>query len=1183
VFEERGSPAPPPLGDSSADSGRAVDSIFIVGMFASGIDLLGQALSRLGLTVVGGVGDGGSSADLFSLNERLMAEAGGRDGVPRAAPSELVRVLAPWKRQAKVTMASTLTSRPAADEAIPIVWSDPRLSFLTPFWVNALDVTPAVVLIHRRPDDVALTDIPEARSVDRRMEWWDRYNRAALVVCSEYPSLVLSYEDLVSQPKAVVAEVLEFLETVGLRVEGDIGRAAELIETKEASQSAGKAEWPKVSQRQRTLDRLLTQLDGMSGTRMQRELSNLVELTSEFYDEDYYAESCGLPYTREERHWFDFFGRMAEWIVGQLQPATLLDVGCAIGMLVEALRERGVDAHGIDISNWAISQVPDALSQFCRVGSITEEIPGHYDLITCIEVLEHLPPSLAEASIANMCRHADMVLFSSTPDDFDEPTHLNVEPTSYWSTLFLRCGFLRDFEFDASQVVAPHAVLFRRRESDMENVVAEYERMFWNTTSGIRDRLSETVDEYGKLADVYQSLSGEVDALRAEIDRSKQEAERLNASLENEQRRRSAENLASYGRVRDLESSQRIMVATLSSRESELEALQNTKTFRYTARLRRVYGRLLRRGATESSPAAPPVSAEGTYKRWIEMFDTLDQPSRERISSNVSKMRTQPLITILMPVYDPPLDYLRAAVDSVRNQIYENWELCIADDCSTNQDVVRFLEECAQADPRIRVARRSVNGHISAASNTALELANGEWVATLDHDDVLAEHALALVALTLADHADLGLVYSDSDSLDASERRTGPYFKPDFDPLLLVGQNFVNHLCVVRRDLISAVSGYREGYEGSQDWDLVLRVSEFLRPEQVAHIPHVLYHWRSHAGSTASLLSTKPYAIEAGRRAVVDHLERTGRRAEVSRVGKYGHMRVSWELPDPAPLVSIIIPTRDGRLLQRCIDSLLDFTVYPKFEIMVVDNSSETFPTLRSLRQYEDQDDRITVVRDERPFNFAALNNRAARLVSGDAICLLNDDTEVISGEWLAEMVGQLVQPGIGAVGAKLYYDDGRIQHAGVALGVGGVAGHLYRMTDRLSSGYYGQLQLARRVSAVTAACMVVRREAWEKVNGFDEVNLPVAYNDVDLCLRLRDAGWEIAWTPHAELFHHESISRGPDTGRADAYAREVAYMQMRWGSTGLRNDPYYNPNLTMDLEDLSFAWPPRASYDRDL
>ena len=620
--------------------------------------------------------------------------------------------------------------------------------------------------------------------------------------------------------------------------------------------------------------------------------------------------------------------------------------------------------------------------------------------------------------------------------------------------------------------------------------------------------------------------------------------------------------------------------AILAARDAELAAVLNTKTFRYSTKLRGLYGRLRRRKVVVEAGHPLMHPPDGTYQMWIDLYDTRDDEARRRIESQLRALAHRPKISVIMPVYNTPVHLLRSAIDSVRHQIYPEWELCIADDCSTDEAVVQLLTECAASDPRIKVVRRQENGHISAASNSALSVATGQWVAPVDHDDLLSEHALALVAMGISEHPGVGLIYSDEDKLDEAGQRRDPFFKPDFDPLLLAGQNYISHLSVFRKNLVDRVGGYREGYEGSQDWDLTLRVSETLTADQVLHIPHVLYHWRAHRESTASLVSTKPYAIEAGRHAVQDHMARTGRSARVVRMGRLGHNRVRWELPEPAPRVSIIVPTRDGRLLQRCIDSLLDFTMYPNFDVVVVDNSSRTYPTLSWL---EGHDDRLTVLRDERPFNYAAINNYAVARTSGDVVCLLNDDTEVISGEWLTEMVSQLFQPGVGAVGAKLYYDDGRIQHAGVVLGIGGVAGHAHRMTDRVSMGYFGNLQLAHRMSAVTAACIVVRREAWDQVGGLDEENLPIAFNDVDFCLRLREAGWEIVWTPHAELLHHESISRGPDNQgpRAEAFAREVLYMEKRWGFEGLRKDPYYNPNLSLNAEDYTLAWPPRASTTR--
>jgi GT2 family glycosyltransferase len=490
---------------------------------------------------------------------------------------------------------------------------------------------------------------------------------------------------------------------------------------------------------------------------------------------------------------------------------------------------------------------------------------------------------------------------------------------------------------------------------------------------------------------------------------------------------------------------------------------------------------------------------------------------------------------------------------------------------------VPVLEEYAASDSRVKLVKREENGHISAASNSALSLVTGEWVALLDQDDILTEHALALVALALDTHREAGIVYSDEDKLDETGHRIDPFFKPDFDPLLLLGQNFVSHLGVFRKDLVDRVGGYRVGYEGSQDWDLTLRVSELLDPSQVIHVPHVLYHWRIHASSTASLVSAKPYAVEAGQRAVVDHLTRTHRRARMTYVGQLGFNRVTWDMDGPTPKVNVIVPTRDGPLLPRCIDSVCGLTQYPNFEVLVVDNASSSRPTLEYLRGNEH---RITVIRDERAFNHSALNNRAVSHTTGEVVCLFSDDTEVLSGSWLTEMVSQLQQPGVGAVGAKLFYRDGRVQHAGVVLGIFGIAAHAHRNFDRLATGHFGHLQLARGVSAVTAACAVIRREAWEQIGGLDEVNLPNALNDVDLCLRLSEAGWKIVWTPYAELFHDESTGRDRDSGGPfhNDYDRAAEWMKARWGIEGLRKDPYYNPNLTFDAEDLSVAWPPRVS-----
>jgi glycosyltransferase involved in cell wall biosynthesis len=1164
----RGSP------DERAVSGDAVDGVFVVGMFSSGVELLGDAMTLLGLPRLGGAAEGGEGPrSLEAFNDRLLAGGGSGGERPPAAPVELAHTLAPWLDEARRKMSGVLATAGPGPQPAPWVWADPRLSFLAPFWADALSVRPAVILVHRDPAQVVAAQRGDERA--DTIGWWDRYNRSAIVLCSRYPSLVVDYDDITRHAKTALPGILDFLGGLGVVLDGDAGPAVEFVE-RETSGLDGDGSDPAVLELgHRTLRRLLTELGGTASGDESGSSREIVKVTGEFYDEEYYGQTYdkgGVPYRRDEKVWVDYLAAVADSVVKTLRPATALDVGCAVGMLVEALRDRGVDARGFDLSTWAIGQVPGPLQPYCWVGSVTEEIEGHFDLITCMEMLEHLPPSLAEDSVGNLCRHAEMVLFSSTPDDFDEPTHLNVEPSGYWANLFLRHGFVRDLDFDAS-FISPHAMLFRRGDPDIEGLVESYERALWDTST----RLRSSMDERRRL---HERLT-EADEVHSSRDALQLEVSGLQQSLTNSEQRRAAENMAAFEMVRRFETDQRRLAGLVEVREAELNAVQHTRTFRYTVRLRRLYGYLRRRRVAPAPVAGPAESSGGTYQLWVELFDTLDDGIRQRIEARIRALPERPRISVMMPVYNPPVEMLRSAIDSVRHQIYPDWELCIADDCSTDPLVVQLLEDVVASDDRIKVIRREQNGHISAASNTALSLVTSPWVALLDHDDLLAEHALAMVAMAIVEHPDAGIVYSDEDKLDDQGHRRDPYFKPDFDPLLLLGQNFVSHLSVFRKDLVDRVGGYRLGYEGSQDWDLTLRLSELIRPEQVVHIPHVLYHWRVHAGSTASQVSAKPYAVEAGLRAVTDHLERTGRPAEVSRIGQWGFNRVVWDLPNPPPKVSIVIPTRDGRLLRRCIDSVLAFTIYPNFEVLVVDNSSRSFETLQYLQDY---DQRLTVIRDEQPFNHSAINNDAVARTTGDVVCLLNDDTEVISGEWLTEMVGQLSQPGVGAVGSKLYYADGRIQHAGVILGVHGIAGHAHRNFDRLSVGYFGHLQLAHRMSAVTAACMAVRREAWEQVQGLDAVNLPVVLNDVDFCLRLREAGWDVVWTPNSELFHHESTSRGIDDEgpAAEAFSRAATYMELRWGFAGLRNDPRYNPNLSLDAENFSLAWPPRSPLDAD-
>jgi glycosyltransferase involved in cell wall biosynthesis len=566
------------------------------------------------------------------------------------------------------------------------------------------------------------------------------------------------------------------------------------------------------------------------------------------------------------------------------------------------------------------------------------------------------------------------------------------------------------------------------------------------------------------------------------------------------------------------------------------------------------------------------------YDRWVASFDTRNSATSAALRRQLRAMRRHPLISIVLPVYNPDLKFLRAALDSIRNQIYERWELCVADDASTDPNVRPLLEEMAASDARLKLTFREKNGHISACSNSALELATGEWCALLDQDDAFAEDALALVALEIERHPEAGLIYSDEDKIDENGARSNPFFKPDWNPELFLGQNYINHLGVYRTELLRDVGGFREGFEGSQDYDLALRCIERLRPEQVRHIPRILYHWRMVSGSLAAIPDAKPYAKEAARRALAEHGERTGRPGVVTACPENTEShRVIHALPEPAPLVSIIIPTRDrAALLERCIASIHARSDYRPFEIIVVDNGSVEEETFAFFRKAETENS-IRVLRDTGPFNYSRLNNSAAAQAHGDLLVFLNNDTEIDDPEWLTEMVRHALQPEVGAVGARLWYPDGTLQHGGVVLGLGGVAGHAFPHIPRGHPGYFNRAMLQQNCSAVTGACMAVRRAVFEELGGFDEVNLGVTFNDIDFCLRLAERGYRVVWTPYANLIHHESASRGHQrTPEEEAqFLREAAYMQKTWAAHLLR-DPFYNPNLSLNLPGFEIAFPPR-------
>ncbi|WP_271894144.1 glycosyltransferase [Candidatus Phyllobacterium onerii] len=661
-------------------------------------------------------------------------------------------------------------------------------------------------------------------------------------------------------------------------------------------------------------------------------------------------------------------------------------------------------------------------------------------------------------------------------------------------------------------------------------------------------------------------LAEELDQTRLQLDTARKQVDEITDALNDRNHALSRLNR----RANELES-------RVSRRDSEILAIQSSASWRMTA-LYRFLGRKIRRQSRQAgiSKILKLAGSGNDYAEWLKRYKDHINFSRGQVRQRLSEIGESQKISIIMPVYNPNLDWLGEAINSVLGQSYSNWELCIADDASTNPLVHSELMKYQKKDPRIKVILREKNGHISAASNSALMLANGDWIALLDQDDRLDQDALFHISFAIYSNPRAGILYSDEDKFDASGARFSPYFKSDWNPDLFLSHNMINHLGVYRADLVKNLGGFREGFEGSQDYDLALRCVEELDSNQIVHIPRVLYHWRSHADSTAQSGGNKNYALLAGQRVLNEHFSRCGVSASVELLD-FGMYRARYSLPTTLPLVSLIIPTRNGlSVLKKCVQSILDKTDYSNYEIIIVDNGSDDRDTLEYLQAIT-ADDRVRVSRDEQPFNYSAINNKAIREAAGEYIGLVNNDVEIISDCWLSEMVSLAAQPGVGAVGARLWYPDDTLQHGGVIIGLGGVAGHAHHRLPKGDPGYFGRATLIQTLSAVTAACLVIRKQIYQEVGGLNEEHLKVAFNDVDFCLRVREAGYRNVWTPFAELYHYESVSRGyEDTPeKQERFSAEVKYMQEQWGNK-LLEDPAYSPNLTLARQDFSLAWPPR-------
>ncbi|WP_158561799.1 MULTISPECIES: glycosyltransferase family 2 protein [unclassified Roseburia] len=554
---------------------------------------------------------------------------------------------------------------------------------------------------------------------------------------------------------------------------------------------------------------------------------------------------------------------------------------------------------------------------------------------------------------------------------------------------------------------------------------------------------------------------------------------------------------------------------------------------------------------------------EEVYNVWRKKYI----PNAKKLKKQrAEKLDYEPCISIIVPTYKTPEKFLKEMIDSVRNQSYENWELCIGDGSVTEDTVKNVVESYQKKDKRIKMLCLSENLGIAGNTNAALSIATGDYMALLDHDDILAPDALYEVVKWMNEHYkdETDVIYTDEDkvSFDLKDYFE-PHFKSDYNLDLIRSNNYICHLFVARKSIVDQVGGFRKEYDGSQDYDFILRCIE--QSKHVEHVPKVLYHWRCHPGSTAANQESKMYCYEAGKRAIEDHLKRMGEDdCQVVMTEHLGFYHVIYPIREQKK-VSIIIPNKDQKeILERCIESVIQKTDYKNYEIIIVENNSTTNEIFEYYKTIEQRENiRVVIWKDK--FNYSAINNFGVRYANGEYLLFLNNDIEVIRENWLSEMLANVQRKEVGIVGAKLLYPDNMVQHAGVIIGMGGIAGHPLSRHPADDCGYFARGIIQQNLNAVTAACMLTKKEVYEKVKGFEE-KLAVAFNDIDLCLKVRKAGYLIVYDPEALLYHHESISRGKEDTleKRNRFEGEVDYMAKKWKDVLEKGDEYYNPNLSL-------------------
>jgi len=853
----------------------------------------------------------------------------------------------------------------------------------------------------------------------------------------------------------------------------------------------------------------------------------------ELYDAEYYASHCGsVPYERTDV-WLAFFGRVADRLVADIAPKTFLDVGCAMGILVESMRDRGVDAEGLDVSEYAISRARDDIRPHLRVASILEPFGRRYDLISCVETLEHLPERDAEQAVRNLCAHTDDIIFSSSPVDNEEITHVNVRQPEYWVEMFLRFGFVHDIEYDSNiTVLSPWAMRFRRSADPLARHVVSLERELYRMREAkqVRDRVillrteeaaghrrtaEELIAAQGPhLAEIehlsaeLRDAAGQVAALQRAAEEAQSEVEELRAEMarlrsENTYRlaqrlRRSSSALLPAGTRRGNAFRRVVRAGLLTAEEGPAAVLE---------RLRE------RRAPASPTEEAPPLhEVDQRWNDWLQRHDPDEDNLRAMREASRSWTR-RPKVSILMPAYESEAWFLAAAIDSVRAQAYENWELCIADDASPSTSVVDTVARY-QHDDRIRLVRRETNGGIAMATQSAADIASGELVALLDHDDLLRPDAVYEMVRHVLAHPDEDFVYSDEDKLDPWGRRVQAHLKPDWSPELLDSCNYISHFTMLTRALFDEAGGFRPGFDGSQDYDLMLRATE--RARAVGHVAKVLYSWRMIPRSAAASADAKPAAYEAARRALLSSLERRGEQGRVEHGYSIGLYYVRRAIVGN-PSIAVVIPVQDGAAaLHECVDSVLENSGGRDLRVVLVDDHCTDQDALAGLERRGH-----VVVRSSTATNRSRLLNAGAAAAGPvDHLVFLDADAVITKPTWLEGLLEQSQRREVGAVGGRVLFADGSVEQEGIRVAAPQGPAVPLDMSD-----YFGMGRVVRTVSAVSSSCMMLKRSLWDEAGGFDE-SFRLAYGDVDLCLRLAERGLRNVYTPLAEVARARATRR---------------------------------------------------------